>query len=137
MKWITKLGTLMLCTLLLLWLPVGAQADEVDLTKVPVIYVDEYGNARFDGETVDVTEEMTTTQTARESGITTHTMGEMKFDGMTWRTFTTLDELYQLASEDYQEVTEIAYVGDGMLTLTKDLTIPENLQLSVFPDLER
>lgn len=128
MKWITKLGTLMLCALLLLWLPVGAQADEVDLTRVPVLSVDENGNTYFTGETRDLSVEQP--ELLFQGGISTCTLGEVREDGWTYLTFTTFEDLKELASRSYgPRYSQAFYMGENPLTISEDLTIPQYLQI--------
>lgn len=44
-------------------------------------------------------------------------------------TFTTFEDLQELAKETYSQATDILYIGSGALVISEDLTLPENITL--------
>lgn len=128
MKRMTKLCLLALCMLWVALLPMQAQADEVDLTQIPVLSVDENGHTYFTGETQDLS--VRHPQILDEGGVSTYTLGEVQQGGESDLTFTTFEDLKELASRSYgPRYTQAYYQGEDPLTISEDLTIPQYLQV--------
>ena len=77
-------------------------------------------------KTVTVVEETTVSP---RRGYNLMSVGE---DDWGHTTFETFEDLQELASQSYSSWTEVYYVGEGPLTISADLTIPDNLRVCFY-----
>ncbi len=98
--------------------------NQTQTVEVPTVNAD--GWTRLSQDTVTEEEAV---RILTEHRISVPSSGSVTEDEYGYITFTTFEDLVELAEKSYDEATTIYYVGEDALTIHSDLTIPHNLDI--------